>query len=159
MSAAKPRLRSPHSPHLCVPVVTELRLPSRWPGSVAGPCARRPQLALILPPAPRADYVLAEINRAGFKEPSPIQAQGWPMALLGRDLVGIAETGSGKTLAYLLPGVVHINAQVRGGAPCRRACTLAQRPGRVGLGKPGRALWSAWRDGCHLNWLAAVQKA
>jgi ATP-dependent RNA helicase DDX5/DBP2 len=64
--------------------------------------------------------VLAEIQRAGFTEPSPIQAQGWPMALLGRDLVGIAETGSGKTLAYLLPGVVHINAQVGagvGGAP------------------------------------------
>ncbi|PSC72623.1 DEAD-box ATP-dependent RNA helicase 20 [Micractinium conductrix] len=57
------------------------------------------------------EYVLAEVTRAGFKEPSPIQAQGWPMALLGRDLVGIAETGSGKTLAYLLPGVVHINAQ------------------------------------------------
>ncbi|EFN58247.1 hypothetical protein CHLNCDRAFT_30080, partial [Chlorella variabilis] len=57
------------------------------------------------------EYVLAEIQRAGFTEPSPIQAQGWPMALLGRDLVGIAETGSGKTLAYLLPGVVHINAQ------------------------------------------------
>ena len=33
------------------------------------------------------------------------------MALLGRDLVGLAETGSGKTLAYLLPAVVHINAQ------------------------------------------------
>lgn len=57
------------------------------------------------------EYVLAEIQRAGFTQPSPIQAQGWPMALLGRDLVGIAETGSGKTLAYLLPGVVHINAQ------------------------------------------------
>ena len=39
------------------------------------------------------------------------QAQGWPMALLGRDLIGLAETGSGKTLAYLLPAVVHINAQ------------------------------------------------
>ena len=25
--------------------------------------------------------------------------------------VGIAETGSGKTLAYVLPGIVHINAQ------------------------------------------------
>jgi ATP-dependent RNA helicase DDX5/DBP2 len=49
--------------------------------------------------------------RAGFKEPTPIQAQGWPMALLGRDLVGLAETGSGKTLSYLLPAVVHINAQ------------------------------------------------
>ena len=57
------------------------------------------------------DYVLVETDRAGFKEPTPIQAQGWPMALLGRDLVGIAETGSGKTLAYLLPAVVHINAQ------------------------------------------------
>lgn len=33
------------------------------------------------------------------------------MALLGRDLVGLAETGSGKTLAYLLPAIVHINAQ------------------------------------------------
>ena len=29
----------------------------------------------------------------------------------GLDLVGIAETGSGKTLAYLLPALVHINAQ------------------------------------------------
>lgn len=57
------------------------------------------------------EYVLAEVSRAGFKEPTPIQAQGWPMALMGRDLVGLAETGSGKTLAYLLPAVVHINAQ------------------------------------------------
>ncbi len=57
------------------------------------------------------EYVLAEVTRAGFSEPTPIQAQGWPMALLGRDLVGLAETGSGKTLAYLLPAVVHINAQ------------------------------------------------
>lgn len=58
-----------------------------------------------------AEYVLAEVMKAGFTAPTPIQAQGWPMALLGRDLVGLAETGSGKTLAYLLPAVVHINAQ------------------------------------------------
>jgi hypothetical protein len=58
-----------------------------------------------------AEYVLGEVMKAGFTEPTPIQAQGWPMALLGRDLVGLAETGSGKTLAYLLPAVVHINAQ------------------------------------------------
>ena len=57
------------------------------------------------------DYVLQEVSRAGFVEPTPIQAQGWPMALKGRDLVGIAETGSGKTLAYLLPAIVHVNAQ------------------------------------------------
>lgn len=33
------------------------------------------------------------------------------MALKGRDLIGIAETGSGKTLAYLLPAIIHVNAQ------------------------------------------------
>jgi len=57
------------------------------------------------------EYVLEEIQRAGFREPSPIQVQGWPIALSGRDMVGIAETGSGKTLAFLLPAIVHINAQ------------------------------------------------
>jgi ATP-dependent RNA helicase DDX5/DBP2 len=58
-----------------------------------------------------AEYVLQEITKAGFTEPTPIQSQGWPMALKGRDLIGIAETGSGKTLAYLLPAIVHVNAQ------------------------------------------------
>jgi len=57
------------------------------------------------------EYVLQEVQRAGFKEPTPIQVQGWPIALSGRDMVGIAETGSGKTLAFLLPAIVHINAQ------------------------------------------------
>merc|ERR1719463_803208 len=57
------------------------------------------------------DYVLEEVSRVGFREPTPIQIQGWPIALSGRDMVGIAETGSGKTLAFLLPGIVHINAQ------------------------------------------------
>lgn len=61
---------------------------------------------------------MQEVNRAGFVEPTPIQAQGWPMALKGRDLIGIAETGSGKTLAYLLPAIVHVNAQpILGGIP------------------------------------------
>ena len=44
------------------------------------------------------DYVLSTLSRQGFVEPTPIQAQGWPMALGGRDFVGIAQTGSGKTL-------------------------------------------------------------
>eukprot|EP00208_Stichococcus_sp_RCC1054_P008135 CAMPEP_0206151732 /NCGR_PEP_ID=MMETSP1473-20131121/38970_1 /ASSEMBLY_ACC=CAM_ASM_001109 /TAXON_ID=1461547 /ORGANISM="Stichococcus sp, Strain RCC1054" /LENGTH=525 /DNA_ID=CAMNT_0053549279 /DNA_START=167 /DNA_END=1744 /DNA_ORIENTATION=+ len=57
------------------------------------------------------EYVLAEVKKAGFTAPTPIQAQGWPMALQGRDLIGLAQTGSGKTLSFLLPAVVHINAQ------------------------------------------------
>lgn len=59
------------------------------------------------------DNILEAIAKLGFTEPTPIQAQGWPMALKGRDLIGIAETGSGKTLAYLLPALVHVSAQPR----------------------------------------------
>ena len=57
------------------------------------------------------NYVLSEVEKLGFKSPTPIQSQGWPMALSGRDVVGIASTGSGKTLAFILPAIVHINAQ------------------------------------------------
>lgn len=58
------------------------------------------------------EYVLREVMKQGFSAPTPIQSQGWPMALLGRDMVGISATGSGKTLAFLLPAMIHINAQV-----------------------------------------------
>ena len=57
------------------------------------------------------EFMLKDILAAGFTEPTAIQSQGWPMALSGRDMVGIAQTGSGKTLAFLLPAVVHIIAQ------------------------------------------------
>lgn len=56
-------------------------------------------------------YVMSEVKAQGFTHPTAIQSQGWPMALSGRDVVGIAETGSGKTLTYCLPAIVHINAQ------------------------------------------------
>jgi len=59
------------------------------------------------------EFCLQVITRSGFVEPTAIQSQGWPMALKGRDLIGIAETGSGKTLAYLLPALVHVSAQPR----------------------------------------------
>lgn len=54
--------------------------------------------------------IMAEIAQAGFKEPTPIQAQTWPVAMQGRDVIAIAKTGSGKTCAFLLPGMLHIRA-------------------------------------------------
>lgn len=48
---------------------------------------------------------------AGFTGPTPIQSMGWPIALSGKDVVGIAQTGSGKTLSFLLPAIVHIRDQ------------------------------------------------
>jgi len=57
------------------------------------------------------EYVLAEVRKQGFDFPTAIQAQGWPIAMSGLNMVGIAKTGSGKTLAYMLPATVHINNQ------------------------------------------------
>ncbi|XP_051114842.1 ATP-dependent RNA helicase-like protein DB10 [Andrographis paniculata] len=52
--------------------------------------------------------ILREMQCAGFAAPTPIQAQSWPIALRGRDIVAIAKTGSGKTLGYLIPGFLHL---------------------------------------------------
>ncbi|KAF4325571.1 hypothetical protein JM18_000014 [Phytophthora kernoviae] len=70
-----------------------------------------PKCVLSFEEASFPEYVLEEVVRLGFDKPTAIQCQGWPMALSGRDMVGISATGSGKTLAFLLPAIVHINAQ------------------------------------------------
>ena len=57
------------------------------------------------------------IRKAGYTEPTPIQAQAVPAALSGRDIIGIAKTGSGKTAAFLWPLLVHILDQVSNLAP------------------------------------------
>ncbi|XP_047959889.1 ATP-dependent RNA helicase-like protein DB10 [Salvia hispanica] len=55
-----------------------------------------------------ASEILREVQHAGFSAPTPIQAQSWPIAIKGRDIVAIAKTGSGKTLGYLIPGFIHL---------------------------------------------------
>jgi ATP-dependent RNA helicase RhlE len=47
--------------------------------------------------------ILASVERVGFVHPTPIQAEVIPVALSGRDVIGLAQTGSGKTAAFCLP--------------------------------------------------------
>jgi ATP-dependent RNA helicase RhlE len=47
--------------------------------------------------------ILRIVKRIGFEHPTPIQAEVIPVALSGRDVVGLAQTGSGKTAAFCLP--------------------------------------------------------
>ncbi|MDE2950153.1 MAG: DEAD/DEAH box helicase [Chloroflexota bacterium] len=47
--------------------------------------------------------MLGVVKRAGYTEPTPIQARAIPQILKGRDIVGCAQTGSGKTAAFALP--------------------------------------------------------
>eukprot|EP01111_Echinosteliopsis_oligospora_P003833 TRINITY_DN1601_c0_g1_i1.p1 TRINITY_DN1601_c0_g1~~TRINITY_DN1601_c0_g1_i1.p1 ORF type:complete len:446 (-),score=142.34 TRINITY_DN1601_c0_g1_i1:35-1372(-) len=58
--------------------------------------------------APFPDYITTALKDFKFAKPTPIQAQGWPLGLEGRDIIGIAETGSGKTLAFGIPAIIHI---------------------------------------------------
>lgn len=57
------------------------------------------------------EEVLRYFEKKGYVTPTSIQAQGWPMALSGRDMVGIADTGSGKTISFVLPALIHAKAQ------------------------------------------------
>ncbi|CAH8606905.1 unnamed protein product [Dicrocoelium dendriticum] len=59
------------------------------------------------------DQIIRVVARNGWLNPTPIQAQGLPMGLSGRDVVGIAQTGSGKTASFIIPAMVHIGAQPR----------------------------------------------
>ena len=50
--------------------------------------------------------IIDELNRKGITRPTPIQIQGLPAILNGRDVIGIAFTGSGKSLAFSLPMIM-----------------------------------------------------
>jgi len=63
-----------------------------------------------------APKILEILVRMKFKTPTPIQYKAIPLAIAGKDVIGIAQTGTGKTHAFAIPMVQR----------------LAQRPG-VGL--------------------------
>lgn len=50
--------------------------------------------------------VLRVLAERGINKPTPIQMQGLPAILAGRDMIGIAFTGSGKTTVFVLPMVM-----------------------------------------------------
>ena len=47
--------------------------------------------------------IIEYLRTKGIQGPTPIQMQGLPTALSGRDMIGIASTGGGKTLTFSLP--------------------------------------------------------
>ena len=43
------------------------------------------------------------LDRLGFIEPTPVQLEAIPVALMGQDVVASAQTGTGKTLGFVVP--------------------------------------------------------
>ncbi len=66
--------------------------------------------------------VAAGITAAGFVTPTPIQVQAIPPAMLGGDVMALAQTGTGKTAAFVLP---ILNRLMQGGRRRVRALIIA----------------------------------
>lgn len=64
-----------------------------------------------------APGLLVILNRLGFFTPTPIQERLIPLAIEGKDLVGIAQTGTGKTLAFGVPMIQRLVSARRAGGP------------------------------------------
>src|SRR3954464_4929299 len=58
-----------------------------------------------------SEPMLAALRDVGYESPSPIQVQGIPPLLEGRDVIGQAQTGSGKTAAFGLPMLEYVDPE------------------------------------------------
>ncbi len=86
---------------------------------VAAPAESVAPAAPVVPAAPLASWdslglssdLLDLIKTAGFKSPTPVQAESIPLALGGQDLVVSAQTGTGKTAAFVFPMIEKIRGR------------------------------------------------
>ena len=89
---------------------------------------------------------MKSIEKMGFEEASPIQAQTIPLALEGKDIIGQAQTGTGKTAAFGIPLIENIdikddNIQGIVIAPTRElAIQVSEELFKLGYGKRARVL-------------------
>jgi len=74
-----------------------------------------------------APDILKAVADAGYSTPTPIQAQGIPVVLQRRDLIGIAQTGTGKTASFTLPMIEMLS---RGRSKARMPRALVLEPTR-----------------------------
>ncbi len=87
--------------------------------------------------------ILKAVEKMGFEEASPIQTAVIPVALAGKDIVGMSSTGSGKTAAFAIPAIERIDPKVRAVqvlvlCPTRElAVQVAEETGKLALFKRG----------------------
>ncbi len=76
---------------------------------------------------PLGPKLQAAIIASGYTTPTPIQAQAIPVAVTGRDVLGIAQTGTGKTASFVLPMIERLET---GRARARMPRSLILAPTR-----------------------------
>lgn len=61
-----------------------------------------------------SESLLKALADKSYEVPTPIQEQAIPVALSGRDILGIAQTGTGKTAAFAIPIIQQLEQQSKG---------------------------------------------
>ena len=88
----------------------------------------------------------------GYTQPTPIQEQAIPVALAGRDVLGIAQTGTGKTAAFTLPMIDRLSA---GRAKARMPRSLVVAPTRE-LADQVAGSFEKYARGTKLSWALLI---
>ncbi len=78
---------------------------------IAAPVAETPASPLDFSRLPLPPHTLANLQRLGYDQMTPIQAASLPLALAGHDLIAQAKTGSGKTAAFALALLANLNTR------------------------------------------------
>ena len=95
---------------------------------------------------------LKAVADTGYTTATPIQASAIPVALAGRDVLGIAQTGTGKTAAFTLPMIDRL-ASGRAKARMPRALVLA--PTRE-LADQVASSFEKYAKGTKLSWALLI---
>ena len=82
--------------------------------------------------------VQAAITAAGYSNPTPIQAAAIPVAVTGKDVLGIAQTGTGKTASFVLPMITRLET---GRARARMPRSLILAPPRELAAQVAHGFW------------------
>src|ERR1700755_3286429 len=95
---------------------------------------------------------LQAVADTGYTTATPIQAEAIPVALQGRDVLGIAQTGTGKTAAFTLPMIDRLAA---GRAKARMPRALVVAPTRE-LADQVAASFEKYSKGQKLTWALLI---
>jgi superfamily II DNA/RNA helicase len=95
---------------------------------------------------------LEAVAATGYTEATPIQSEAIPVALAGRDILGIAQTGTGKTAAFTLP---MIDRLVAGRSKARMPRSLVIEPTRE-LADQVAASFERYSKGQKLTWALLI---
>ncbi|MDO9472103.1 MAG: DEAD/DEAH box helicase, partial [Caulobacter sp.] len=95
---------------------------------------------------------LKAVADTGYTTATPIQEQAIPVALAGRDVLGIAQTGTGKTAAFTLPMIDRLSA---GRARARMPRALVLAPTRE-LADQVASSFEKYAKGTRLSWVLLI---